>query len=102
MNTFPETLFDAIRYFSDEQVCFDFAVKMRWSDGVTCPRCGCDKVGFVSTRKIWNCKGCKKQFSIKVDSNFEVSPLGLDKWFVAIWLLTGAKNGISSHELERA
>jgi len=101
-NRLPENLLEAVRYFSDPQVCHDFAVSMRWPEGITCPRCGSEQVGFVKTRRIWNCKGCKKQFSFKVGTIFEDSPLGLDKWLVALWMLTGAKNGISSCELARA
>ena len=52
--------------------------------------------------KRWNCKGCRKQFSVKVGTIFEESPLGLDKWLVAFWLATNSKNGISSHELGRS
>lgn len=66
------------------------------------PRCESEKVGFLKTRKIWECKGCKRQFSVKVGTIFEDSPIKLDKWFAAIWLITNAKNGISSYELHRA
>jgi len=69
---------------------------------VTCPRCGSDKNSFLSTRRIWKCKGCGKQFSVKLGTIFEDSPIGLDKWLPAIWLLVNAKNGISSYELHRA
>lgn len=75
---------------------------MRWPDGVTCPRCGCSEVSFITTRRIWKCKGCRRQFSIKVGTIFEDSPLSLDKWLAAMWLIMGAKNGISSHEVGRA
>ena len=101
-NEFPKTLLEAIRYFSDPITCFEFAVSMRGSDGVTCPRCGCKEVSFISTRRIWKCKGCKRQFSVKVGTIFEDSPLGLDIWFSAMWLIANAKNGISSHEVSRA
>ncbi|MBA3555294.1 MAG: IS1 family transposase, partial [Gemmatimonadales bacterium] len=69
---------------------------------MTCPRCGSDKNSFLSTRRIWKCKGCGKQFSVKLGTIFEDSPIGLDKWLPAIWLLVNAKNGISSYELHRA
>jgi transposase-like protein len=76
---------------------------MRWQEGlVTCPRCGHDETSFLTTRRIWKCKGCKRQFSIKVGTIFEDSPLGFDKWLPAIWLVANSKNGISSHELARA
>lgn len=101
-NDFPETLLEAIRYFSDPQTCFEFAVSMRWPNGVTCPRCGCKDVSFISTRRLWKCKGCRRQFSVRVGSIFEDSPLGFDIWLSAMWLIANAKNGISSHEISRA
>jgi transposase-like protein len=77
-------------------------VKMRWPSGiVTCPRCDSDRVGFIATRRTWQCKGCKKQFSVKLGTIFEDSPLGMDKWLPAVWLIANCKNGISSHELAR-
>jgi transposase-like protein len=99
----PKTLQEAITYFSDPQRCFDYALKLRFPDGnVTCPRCGKAKHSFIKTRRIWFCYDCKKQFSLKVGTIFEDSPLGLDKWLTAFWLLANCKNGISSYELGRA
>ncbi|HEY1602482.1 MAG TPA: IS1595 family transposase [Pirellulales bacterium] len=99
----PKTLVEAIRHFSDPQVCHDFMVSMRWSNGeVTCPRCDCKKVGFIKTRRTWQCKGCQKQFSVKLGTIFEDSPLGMDKWLPAVWLIANSKNGVSSHELARS
>jgi transposase-like protein len=99
----PTNLVEAIRYFADADRAFDFVFKLRWADGkVTCPRCNHGETSFVSTRKIWKCKGCKKQFSLKVGTIFEDSALGLDKWLPAVWLIANSKNGISSHELARA
>jgi transposase-like protein len=98
----PQTLIEAIRYFADPDVCLEFMVKMRWPSGiVTCPRCDSDRVGFIATRRTWQCKGCKKQFSVKLGTIFEDSPLGMDKWLPAVWLIANCKNGISSHELAR-
>jgi transposase-like protein len=98
----PETLVQAIRHFSDPQVCHDFMVAIRWPDGeIYCPKCGCVEIGFISTRRMFKCKGCKKQFSTKVGTIFEDSPLGLDKWLPAVWLIVNCKNGISSYELAR-
>ncbi len=76
---------------------------MRWTDGnAVCPNCEKTETSFLSTRRIWKCKACKKQFSVKVGTIFEDSALGLDKWLIAIWLIANAKNGISSYELHRA
>src|SRR3989440_4830975 len=99
----PETLTGAIRYFSDAETCHNFLTEMRWPEGVSCPRCGSADVSkLMLPRRIWNCRGCKKQFSVKVGTIFEDSPLGLDKWLPATWMIVNAKNGISSYELHRS
>src|SRR5580700_22336 len=103
-NEFPETLMDAIRHFSDPEAAFKFMVQLRWPDGVKCPRCESADIRCISTRKTWECKHCteKKQFSVRVGTIFEDSPLPLDKWLVTIWMIANAKNGISSYEVHRA
>jgi transposase-like protein len=99
----PKTLQEAVVYFADPQRAFDYALSLRFPDGnITCPRCGNAKHSFIKTRRIWFCYDCKKQFSLKVGTIFEDSPLGLDKWMTAFWLLANCKNGISSYELGRA
>ena len=105
MSDSPQSLIEAVRYFSDSQVCFEAMLAAKWPDGkVTCPKCHGDKVGVVRSRSLLQCKaaGCRKQFSVKVGTIFEDSPLGIDKWFVAVWCIANAKNGISSCELARA
>jgi transposase-like protein len=98
----PETLQNAIVYFSDPDRCFQYALNLRWPNGVvSCPRCGSENHSFISTRRIWFCKSCKQQFSLKVGTIFEDSPLGLDKWMCAYWMLCNCKNGISSCEVAR-
>lgn len=101
---FPTTLVEAIRYFSDPDVCREFVAALRWPDGVSCARedCGSPNVHFIETRKLWRCNTCKKQFSIKVGTIFEDSPIGLDKWLPAVWMLTCAKQGVSSYQMARA
>src|SRR5688500_1327230 len=100
----PTCLTDAISYFADPDNAIRFLAELRWPDGVKCPHCGADDPGFLATRRIWKCraKACRKQFSIKVGTIFEDSPLGLDKWLPALWLIANAKNGISSYEVARA
>jgi transposase-like protein len=98
----PTTLLEAIRYFSDLDVATDFVAGLRWPDGPVCPRCGGREHSYLTTRRLWKCKACKRQFSVKVGTIFEDSPLGLDKWLPAVWLAANSKNGISSHELARA
>jgi len=104
MNKQPQTLLEAIRYFSDPDVCLDYMVQSRWPNGVTCPTCGSGEVSFISTRRIWKCKNkhTKQQFSVKAGTIFEDSPIGLDKWLAAMWMIGNAKNGVSSYELSRA
>lgn len=102
-NNLPATLQETIKYFSDDLVCINFFASLRWADGVAvCPKCESNKTSFLSTRKIWKCKDCKKQFSIKVGTIFEDSPIGLDKWICAIWMIANCKNGVSSYEIHRA
>ena len=102
---FPQTLHEAIKYFANRDHAFKFLRGIRWPDGVVkCPRCGSTEVFFLSTRKIWKCKSKheKQQFSVKVGTVLEDSPIALDKWLCAFWLIANAKNGISSYELGRS
>lgn len=100
---FPETLQEAMVYFSDPIKGLDFMVSLRWKNGkVICPHCDGEKVSFLTTRSKWKCMSCKKQFSAKVGTIMEDSALGYDKWFPAFWLIANAKNGISSYEIHRA
>ncbi len=98
----PTTLLEAIRYFSDPDVCVEYVAKLRWPHGPVCPRCDGTEHSYLTTRRLWKCKGCKKQFSVKLGTIFEDSPIGLDKWLAAVWLIANSKNGVSSHELGRA
>jgi transposase-like protein len=98
----PTNLLEAIRYFSDIDVCTEFVAGLRWPDGPVCPRCECVEYSYLTTRRVWKCKACKKQYSVKLGTIFEESKLGLDKWLPAVWLIANSKNGISSHELGRS
>ena len=76
---------------------------LRWSDGIAkCPRYESTDAGFLATHKLWKCRECSKQFSVKAGTVFEDSPLGLDKWLPAVWLIVNAKNGVSSCEIARS
>jgi len=104
MNSWPTTLQEAIQFFSNEENCQKFMVAIRWADGVVrCPQCDSEKVTYLATQKRYKCqtKHPKQQFSLKVGTIFEDSPLGLDKWLPAAWLINNCKNGISSYELSR-
>jgi transposase-like protein len=100
----PKTLLEAVRYFSDEAVAHAFVANLRpdWPNGPVCPRCDSAEVSFLKTRRVWKCKNCAKQFSVKVGTIFEDSPISLTKWLPAMWMLANDKNGISSYELARA
>jgi transposase-like protein len=100
----PDTMIEAVRQFASPKVAHDFFVQMRWPFGVACPRMGCGSadVTYLAKYRRWNCKECKRQFTAKVGTIFEDSPIGLDKWLPAFWLIASNRNGISSHELGRA
>lgn len=103
--SFPQSLQEAVVYYDDPETAHAEMVKFRWPDGVVkCPTCGSESVYFTASRKIWQCKNdhAKRQFSVKVGSVMEDSPLSISKWLVAAWLITNAKNGISSYELARS
>jgi transposase-like protein len=98
-----KTLADAIRYFSDEQTCIDTVAFMRWPNGVECPAClaAKDRQHWLKNQRRWQCRECGRQYSVKLNTIFEDSPVSLQKWLPAMWLLANCKNGISSYELAR-
>jgi transposase-like protein len=101
----PKTLQQAIQYFSDEQVCIDAVAAMRWLDGPRCPDCYSEAAKnpyYLKTQKRWKCRSCRRQFSVKVNTIFEDSPIQLQKWLPALWMLISCKNGVSSWEIHRA
>src|SRR5580704_3963642 len=99
----PKSLQEAIVYFSNLVSCREYVVARRWPNGVICPRCGSDKVAFLEKYNRWQCNNRHdaRQFTSKTGTIFEDSPLGLDKWLAAMWLLTNCQNGISSYEVSR-
>ncbi|HTW64892.1 MAG TPA: IS1595 family transposase [Bryobacteraceae bacterium] len=102
----PQSLQEAILHFADQENCLNYLVARRpeWKDGVVCPACGSKKVSFLKNQLRWQCSARhpKRQFSVKVGTIFEDSPLGLDKWLPAMWLIFNCKNGVSSLEIHRA
>ncbi len=99
-----KTLQEAIIYFSDFENCRSLMMQLRWPDGkVKCPHCGSEKVTYLAKARVWKCYGGHKSptFSLKTGTVFEDSPLGLDKWLAALWLLVNCKNGVSSCEVAR-
>src|SRR5271157_2835536 len=101
----PKTLQEAIQIFTDFENCRQFMAALRWPDGkVRCPSCDSDKVAYLPNARVYWCKGDHKRqkFSLKVGTVFEDSPIALEKWLPAVWMLVNDKNGISSWELHRA
>lgn len=97
----PKTLMEAIKHFSNTATCLEYLIPIRWPNGITCPNCNGTEHSFLSTRHVWKCKACKKQFSLKQGTIMEDSPLGYDKWLCAIWMIANDKNGVSSYEIHR-
>lgn len=99
----PKTLQQAVIFYADPENCLRKLVSKRWPNGVICPTCGSAKVAFNPSRRIWQCGSHhpRRQFSVKVGTIFEDSAIGLDKWLVAVWVITNCKNGISSYEVAR-
>ena len=100
----PKTLHEAIQYFSDPMNCVRYMVAQRWPDGVVvCPACGRKDVSWLEKQMKWQCKSAhkKRQFSAKVGTIFEDSPIALEKWLMATWMITNCKNGVSSYEIAR-
>src|SRR5712691_12041658 len=100
----PKTLQEAVLYFSNPANCREYLVARRWPNGVTCPRCGSAKVTLSEKHNRWQCNTHhdRRQFTAKTGTVMEDSPIGLDKWLVAMWLVGNCKNGISSYEVHRA
>jgi transposase-like protein len=104
MKNEPKTLQEAIVYFSNPQNCQEYLVAHRWPDGVACPGCGGQNVVFSTKHNRWQCASHHKQrqFTLKTGTIFERSPIGLDKWLAAMWMVVNCKNGVSSYEIHRS
>jgi transposase-like protein len=100
----PKTLQDAIVFFADPENCVAYLVARRWPSGVSCPSCGRTDVSYVPARRLWQCKTRhpKCQFSVKVGTIFEESPIALKSWLMAMWMIANCRNGVSSYEIARA
>ncbi|MEI9977556.1 MAG: IS1595 family transposase [Edaphobacter sp.] len=100
----PKTLQEAIVFFENPDNCVAFLVARRWPNGVSCPTCGRTDVSYVPKRRVWQCKTrhAKCQFSVKVGTIFEESPVALKSWLMAMWMIANCRNGVSSYEIARA
>lgn len=101
--TFPKTLVEAVRQFTDLDYATAFFAAIRWPAGVRCPHCGSNRVLYVPTRRTWECreKHPRRQFSVKIGTIFEECRLPIDKCLIAVWLEVNSKNSISSYEVGR-
>ena len=101
----PKTLQEAIQHFTEFDNCREFMIAVRWLDGkVRCPACGSEKITYLANARVYKCneKHPKQKFSLKVGTVFEDSPIALEKWLPAVWMLCNDKNGVSSYEISRA
>lgn len=100
----PDSLRQAILHFAEFENCKAFMVELRWPDGkIKCPRCDSEKVFWIEKERVWKCYGkhALAKFSLKTGTIFEDSPIALEKWLPATWLIINCKNGISSYEIGR-
>jgi transposase-like protein len=100
----PRTLQAAIEFFADPDRAHSYMVAKRWPNGVACPTCGELEPRFIATRRLFECKSKheRRQFSVKVGTIFEDSPIALKSWLLAVWMVANCKNGVSSYEVARA
>jgi transposase-like protein len=100
----PKTLREAVVFYADPNNALAYMTLLRWPDGVVrCPMCDRDDVVFLHNQRKWQCKSVhpKRQFSAKVGTIFEDSPIPLEKWLVVVWILSNCRNGVSSYEIGR-
>lgn len=97
--------------FADETAAREFFEARLWPDGPICPHCGLLNEAYRLKAKpgskrpvrdgVWKCKGCRRQFTIRIGTIFEESHIPLRKWLMALHLMTSSKKGISSHQIAR-
>lgn len=96
-----KSLFDLMKAIPDEQAAIDHFTAIRWRDGAFCPLCGSTKVYHFSDKRTHKCGECRKRFSIKVGTIFQDTKIPMQKWLMAVWLITSHKKGIASTTLAR-
>src|SRR5437667_2817592 len=90
-----------IAEFGSDEKCRARLTELRWTNGVTCPRCQSRSVSTIAERGQYDCNACRYQFSVTAGTIFHDSHLSLSKWFLAIYLMTVAKKGVSALQLKR-
>lgn len=96
-----KSLFDLLKVIPDEQSAIEHFTSIRWGNGAFCPLCGSTKVYHFSDKRTHKCGDCRKRFSIKVGTIFQDTKIPMQKWLMAIWLITSHKKGIASTTLAR-
>lgn len=96
-----DSLAELIQAFPDDQACIDHFRAIRWKSGAFCPYCKSTKVYDFADKRTHKCGTCRQRFSIKVGTIFEDSNVPFKKWFIAIWMITSHRKGISSAQLAR-
>jgi transposase-like protein len=97
----PRDLPTFLERFGTDQACRACLVRARWPEGFRCSGCGHDQAYSHKRRLIEECTACGKQHSILAGTIFEQTKTGLARWFLAIYLVTSSKGGISAMELQR-
>lgn len=95
-------LINLIERYGDEDKCRKALEALKWQEGVKCPRCGSKKISHIVKRHQYDCDECRYQFTVTAGTIFHDSHLPLWKWFLAIYLMTESKKGISANQLKRS
>src|SRR6266545_3842300 len=100
-------LVQIIQRFPDADSAAEYLETLRWPDGPVCPHCGeSERQAYRlkvkgTSRRVWKCAACRKQFTVMVGTIFEDSHVPLNKWLLAFYLLCSSKKGMSAHQLHR-
>jgi transposase-like protein len=95
------TLPDLNRLFSTDEQCREILTKLRWPNGVECPRCMRGSCSYIKARKVFECGECSYQFSVLSGTIFNDTHLPLEKWFMAVLLMVEARKGFSANQMKR-
>jgi transposase-like protein len=87
--------------FCTEEACVEHLFKLRWPGGYTCPRCGCERYSFHTTRRLYQCSACKYQVSVTAGTVFHKTRTPLRKWFWMIFMMARHKSGVSMLSVQR-
>src|SRR5271167_1769496 len=94
-------LLEMLKQYGTDAKCREILTRLRWPEGVRCPRCKEDRVCWLDSRKQFECASCHHQFSVTTGTIFNDTHLPLEKWFAATYLLCEAKKGMSACQIQR-